>query len=167
VAGLEAASGVRFERIAAARNETEQRLGERRERFASLEVDPHTTVVLMGSWGRREVTSESDDDFMILVESPLDAEARPAIVDVAAALGSRPPRPEEIFAGQVSLSDLRRKIGRDEDTNANLTRRMLFLLGPSRCAARRPIPELAAPFSPVTSRRTSRATGHLGSFSTT
>jgi hypothetical protein len=43
-------------------------------------------------------------------------------------MGGKPPGPEDIFAVQVSLEDLLHKIGREEDTNANLTRRMLFLL---------------------------------------
>ena len=38
------------------------------------------------------------------------------------------PGPEEIFGSYVLLDDLRAKIGRDEDTNANLTRRMLLML---------------------------------------
>jgi UTP:GlnB (protein PII) uridylyltransferase len=65
VARLEAASGVSFQHIAAARAETERRLVERRSRMASVQVDEDAAVVLMGSWGRREVTSKSDDDFMV------------------------------------------------------------------------------------------------------
>jgi hypothetical protein len=55
-------------------------------------------------------------------------DARPSIEEVAGALGGRPPGPEEIFGRQVLLDELRGKIGRDEDTNANLTRRMLLML---------------------------------------
>ena len=33
--------------------------------MASVQVDEDAAVVLMGSWGRREVTSKSDDDFMV------------------------------------------------------------------------------------------------------
>jgi len=54
--------------------------------------------------------------------------ALPSIEEVAEALGGRPPGPEEIFGRQVLLDELRGKIGRDEDTNANLTRRMLLML---------------------------------------
>jgi hypothetical protein len=128
IARLEAATGTRFTRIAAARSRTERRLGERRERFGSVEVDAGATVVLMGSWGRREVTSESDDDFMVLFEGPRRQNAQPGIDRVAEVLGARAPGPEEIFGAQAWLEDLRGKIGRDEDTNTNLTRRMLFVL---------------------------------------
>jgi hypothetical protein len=128
VAGLEAAAGVRFQYVAQARAETDRRLSERRDRVASVTVDANATVVLMGSWGRREITSESDDDFMVLSAGTPGDPARPSIDDVARALGGRPPGPEDIFGSHVLLDDLREKIGRDEDTNANLTRRMLLML---------------------------------------
>lgn len=128
VARLEAAAGVRFGNIAAARDRTERGLVERRERLATLDEDGDATVVLMGSWGRSEVTSESDDDFMVLFEGPSREDARPTIDAVAELLSGHAPGSEEIFGGQVWLDDLRGKVGRDEDSNANLTRRMLLVL---------------------------------------
>jgi UTP:GlnB (protein PII) uridylyltransferase len=91
VARLETASGVSFHHIAAARAETERRLVERRLRTASVQVDEDATVVLMGSWGRREVTSESDDDFMVLLVAAPREKALPSIEEVAEALGGRTP----------------------------------------------------------------------------
>lgn len=128
VAGLEEAAGTRFLHITAARDATDRRLRERRERFASLSVDDDATVVLTGSWGRREITSESDDDYMVLFEGSSRTDARPSVDEAADAIGGRPPGREEIFGKQVWLEDLRDKIGRDEDSNANLTRRMLLIL---------------------------------------
>jgi predicted nucleotidyltransferase len=128
VAGLEVAAGVRFSSIWAARDLTERGLVERRKRVATLEADRDATVVLMGSWGRSEVTSESDDDFMVVFEGPSREDACPTIDEVAELLGGRAPGSEKIFGEQVWLDDLRGKIGRDEDSNANLTRRMLFVL---------------------------------------
>ena len=128
VARLEAGAGIRFTQIAAARDRTELRLAERRERFGSVDVDPGGTVVLMGSWGRREVMSESDDDFMLLFEGAAREDAHPTMGRVAEVLEARGPGPEDVFGAQVWLGDLRGKIGRDEDTNTNLTRRMLFVL---------------------------------------
>lgn len=128
MAGLEAAATVRFEQVAAARAATERGLQERRDRIASLDVDEDASVVLMGSWGRREITSESDDDFMVLLLGEARDDARPSIAEVADALGGKAPGREEIFGRQVALDDLRDKIGRDEDSNANLTRRMLLML---------------------------------------
>ena len=127
-AGLEHAAGVTLPQIAAARHRTEVGLGERRERFTSLTIDHDATVVLTGSWGRREVTSESDHDSMILFERAGPIDGSPSIESVAEQLGGKPPGREELFGVQVSLQDLRGKIGRDEDNNANLTRRMLFIL---------------------------------------
>jgi hypothetical protein len=128
VEGLEAVAGVRFDSITAARERTARGLMERRKRLEELNSDADATVVLMGSWGRGEVTSESDDDFMILFEGPRREGARPTIDAVAELLGGSAPGSEEIFGKQVWLEDLRGKIGRDADTNTNLTRRMLFVL---------------------------------------
>lgn len=112
----------------AARAETNRRLRERHKRFEAVEVDEDATVVLTGSWGRHEITSESDDDFMVVFESSVRDGARLSVEQVARILGGRPPGVEDIFGKPVALEDLREKIGRDEDTNANLTRRMLFIL---------------------------------------
>ena len=128
VARLEAAAAVRFANVAAARDRAELGLLERRDRVLTLAMDPDATVVLMGSWGRSEVTSESDDDFMVLFEGPGREDAHPSIDAVAKVLGGRARGAEEIFGRQVWLDDLRGKIGRDADSNANLTRRMLLML---------------------------------------
>ena len=120
----------------AARAETKRRLRERRERFESVEVDDDSTVVLTGSWGRHEITNESDDDFMVVFEGSMRDGARPSVDQVARILGGRPPGVEEIFGKPVALEDLREKIGRDEDTNANLTRRMLLFSSRWRSAVR-------------------------------
>ena len=54
--------------------------------------------------------------------------ARPSVEKVARILGGPAPGAEDLSGKSVALEDLRGKIGRDEDTNANLTRRMLFIL---------------------------------------
>jgi hypothetical protein len=66
VAGLAEAAATSFPQITAARDATQRRLRERREPFTSVSVDDDATVVLTRSWGRREITTESDDDFMVL-----------------------------------------------------------------------------------------------------
>jgi hypothetical protein len=85
-------------------------------------------VVLMGSWGRHEVTSASDDDAIVLFGGAPRERALPTAEEVAAALGGPPPGPEGLFGQTVWLAHLTERIGLDRDTNANLTRRMLFLL---------------------------------------
>jgi UTP:GlnB (protein PII) uridylyltransferase len=56
-----------FPRLFAARKRTKEGLAERSDRIAGLPHDKDAAVVLMGSWGRGEVTKASDDDFMLLV----------------------------------------------------------------------------------------------------
>ncbi len=74
------------------------------------------------------MTSASDDDAIVLFDGERRDGARPAPEVVAAALGGPAPGPERLFGATVWLSDLVERIGLDADTNANLTRRMLFLL---------------------------------------
>lgn len=81
----------------------------------------------MGSWGRAEVTSGSDDDFMVLIDGPQRNEVEPSIDEVRGVL-DRPPGPDGPFGDPVFADDLIQKIGLQEDHNDNLTRRMLFLL---------------------------------------
>jgi UTP:GlnB (protein PII) uridylyltransferase len=64
---LAEAAGRDFRHLMEARDETSRRLHERRVKIADLSVQSDVSVVLMGSWGRAEVTSGSDDDYMILV----------------------------------------------------------------------------------------------------
>lgn len=68
LARLTEATGVEFPALVAARERTEKRLLGRREALASLRLDSDAAIVLMGSWGRLEVTGGSDDDFMCLVD---------------------------------------------------------------------------------------------------
>ena len=128
VAGLEIVSGTRFVHIEDCRVRTEERLEQRRQRFASQLFDEDSAVVLTGSWGRREMSSESDDDYMVLFAGKRRRDARPTVTEAAGVLEAKAPGREAVFGKQVWLGDLLRKIGRDQDTNANLTRRMLLLL---------------------------------------
>lgn len=112
-----------------ARARTSRGLEERREKIGALASDPDVSVVLMGSWGRAEVTSGSDDDYMVLVNGAWrpDHDVNPSIEEVAKVLAVKPGR-EGLF-GEVAFSDyLEKRIGLQEDDNNNLSRRMLLLL---------------------------------------
>ncbi|HEY2536082.1 MAG TPA: hypothetical protein VGI24_03755 [Solirubrobacteraceae bacterium] len=85
------------------------------------------SVVLMGSWGRAEVTSGSDDDFMVLVRSDEHENVHPSVEEVKSIL-DRAPGDQGIFGRPVSSHRMVEKIGLEEDQNSNLSRRMLFLL---------------------------------------
>lgn len=81
----------------------------------------------MGSWGRAEVTSGSDDDFMVLIHGPEGSPVEPTIDEVSEVLNHKPSE-EGSFGAPVFSEKLVQHIGLDPDDNKNLTRRMLFLL---------------------------------------
>ena len=92
-------------------------------------LDPDATVVLLGSWGRHEVTSASDDDAIVLF---CGARPRPTCGPSparwrAGSAGRRPGR-RGCSARPRGWPTSTDNIGLDGDTNTILTRRMLFLL---------------------------------------
>ena len=92
-------TGVDFPRIFEARRRTEEALEDRRRKLATLRADDDVAVVLMGSWGRGELTSGSDDDFMLLIDGESRESVHPTIDEIWEALGAegRPPGREEVF----------------------------------------------------------------------
>jgi hypothetical protein len=122
LAKLAAAGGVEFPHLTRAREYTATELRRRADALADLDA----AVVLFGSWGREELTSQSDDDWAVL-----GGGADPALlVRCRAVLGGaeREPGQQELFGVAFSCDELTRNIGLDADTNTNLTRRMLLLL---------------------------------------
>lgn len=131
---LQQETGRTFDALLRARERTARRIQQRHALLDGLGVDRDATVVLMGSWGRRELTSSSDDDYMVLVRGARGpAPPRPTVGAVRRAFAGDPggfsaPGEEGIFADVVFSADLLGSIGLDDDTNTNLTRRMLLLL---------------------------------------
>ncbi len=116
-----------FPHLLAARERTARGLEAARRRLAALPRDDDAAVALFGSWGRAELTAGSDDDWLVLATGePRDAVA-PGLDAVGAVLG-REPGTQAIFGQVAFCADLAGRIGLDEDTNRNLTRRMLLLL---------------------------------------
>jgi hypothetical protein len=126
---LSAATGAEFPTLVTARGKTKQQLEERRHALGEVERDEDAAVVLMGSWGRLEVTGGSDNDFMCLVDGRPRTESRPSVEQAWEKMGSHGKQPgeEDIFGVPAFSSDLR-TIGLEDDGNKNLTRRMLLLL---------------------------------------
>ncbi|WP_320670827.1 hypothetical protein [Patulibacter defluvii] len=119
-----------FPHLLEARRRTERDLAATQRRLADVPLDPGASIVLMGSWGRRERTVGSDDDFLVLVAGDERPGARPALADLEGVLGAGEAKPgtQEIFGTQVFVEPLASNIGLEDDSNSNLTRRMLLLL---------------------------------------
>ena len=124
---LSQASGRAFLNLLAARELTATKLAERRPSLQRLPHDEDVAIVLMGSWGRSEVTSGSDDDYMVLVGGESRDKVRPLKAEIETIL-DRAPGKQGIFGEPVSSRVMIEKIGLEEDSNTNLSRRMLFLL---------------------------------------
>lgn len=90
-----------------------------------------TSVVVCGSLAREEFTSGSDIDWLLLVDGIADPNHHSLLLDaerkikkfVAKGVGR-----EGTVAGLVSSHDLIHRIGGEDDTNTNLTRRLLLVL---------------------------------------
>ncbi|MBS1869460.1 MAG: hypothetical protein JSS99_07325 [Actinobacteria bacterium] len=137
LARLEQHAGRAFPALSAARERTARRLAERAVLLEGVAIAPNATVALMGSWGRRELTTGSDDDYVVLVRGLAPADGGwGSAHDTAAAVAERfardpggfgAPGRQGVFAEVVYSADLMR-VGLDDDTNTNLTRRMLLVL---------------------------------------
>jgi len=127
---LAAHSADGFPQLIAARHRTAAALAERRACVDGLPCDEDAAVVLFGSWGRRELTEHSDDDWLLLVDGPRREDASPGVERLRALLGggAREPGRRGIFGVAGFGDDLVEHIGLDEDDNRNLTQRMLLLL---------------------------------------
>jgi hypothetical protein len=123
-----------FPHLIAARDRTEHDLDALRRRLSGVACDPGSAVVMMGSWGRRERTSGSDDDYLVLVDGERPAQDAPAAeprierLDGLLGIGEAKPGTQGIFGQQVFVGPMVRQVGLEDDSNANLTQRMLLLL---------------------------------------
>ena len=111
--------------LTAARARTRAAVEQRRAALHAVTLEQGASVVLFGSWGRGELTARSDDDWAVLTYG----DARPPDLEaVADALGGNAPGRSGVFGGHISCDDLLSRIGLDQDSNTNLTRRMLLML---------------------------------------
>ena len=91
------------------------------------------TVVVNGSFARREASEQSDVDYFILHESSVDFAAVGPLLEKAVSkaieqAGLRPPAASGAFAASESIGDFLKNVGGASDPNEKLTRRMLFML---------------------------------------
>jgi predicted nucleotidyltransferase len=122
--------GVQWPNIEAARKFSRETLALLKRALADSDSDD-TSVVVLGSLGREEFTSGSDIDWNLLVDGIADPnhhalflDAQKKIKEVATKSVGR----EGTFDAFVSSHDLIHRIGGEDDTNRNLTRRLLLLL---------------------------------------
>ncbi|HKH64518.1 MAG TPA: DUF294 nucleotidyltransferase-like domain-containing protein [Solirubrobacterales bacterium] len=121
------AAGRDFPHLFDARERTVTALAARRAPLAGLLHAADASVVVMGSWGRGELTAGSDDHFMVLVDGTERLEVEPTIENVSEVLKTQPSK-DGPFAKPVFSENLVNDIGLDADSNRNLTRRLLLLL---------------------------------------
>jgi predicted nucleotidyltransferase len=98
-----------------------------------------TTVVVFGSVARFEVTSKSDVDWILLLDGSATPEHRALATEVKETLlknGYIKPGSSGIFGTFVGSHDLVHRIGGEDDSNSNTTRRVLLLLESLPLAAR-------------------------------
>jgi hypothetical protein len=116
-----------------ARRMTTKRLAQLQDKVDGARLPDRSSLVLFGSWGRYELTSESDDDWALLVDDPdLDLDGpsvRAALEHLREVFeeGKAPGR-QGYFGCAFHSGPLSERIGLDEDDTRNLTRRMLLLL---------------------------------------
>jgi hypothetical protein len=130
---LEAAAGVAFDHLRAARELTGRRTADAAAVLARVGTMGGLSTCVFGSWAREELTPGSDDDWAVLVArpfAPYDADVLREVVAAQAVLGEGERRPgtQAVFGGPICVPELSDRIGLDADTNTNLTRRMLLLL---------------------------------------
>ncbi len=96
------------------------------------DVPSELSLIAFGSLARMEFTPGSDLDWCLLVDGRADSDHRQVQLRVEEALrrveGVRAPSPNGAFGALVFSHEIIHCIGGAQDTNANLTRRLLLLL---------------------------------------
>ncbi len=126
LSALARAGGVRFAALEAARARTAERCDAARAELAGMPRDADVAVVLLGSWGRGELTSGSDDDVLVVTTGGLRPGLRPRIEELQPAFAGASGA-QGTFDHVVTVEELA-TIGLEADSNRVLTRRMLVLL---------------------------------------
>ena len=113
-----------------AKEHSRTKLSALRARLADM-VPPSDVVVTCGSYARQEASAESDIDFFVITDGPLDAEKVPWLEPVEITINQIVPiQPAEdgAFSTLESRDAMLHNIGGQNDSNHKITRRMLLLL---------------------------------------
>ena len=141
---LAAAVGSNWEMIKKAGQEANSRKARLASSLAGLVSHEDMSVVVFGSLARNEVTSGSDTDWALLIDGQASSthfEVAREISRTIEKLEQKSPGREGTFGGLAISHDILHRIGGGEDTNRNLTQRILLLLesealGPSEAYGR-------------------------------
>jgi len=99
-----------------------------RDAMETLSLPPDLTVVVVGSLARREASEQSDVDYFVIQKKGSGRDVLKEVGLVIESLGLKAPSPTGAFAQAVKHSQFLKKIGGNNESNDDLTRRMLFLL---------------------------------------
>ena len=89
----------------------------------------NTVVAVCGSYARREASRESDLDYFVFGKGYVeDGDLRQEMNSLICQLDIRPPSPGGPFEGWTCQNQMLQNIGGDDDSNKNITRRVLLLL---------------------------------------
>ena len=132
--------------------------------LAERDVSDGVSTCVFGSRARDELTEESDNDWAALVDHDVEAHDPAVALEMQVSdehLGQdeRKPGEQGVCGVPIAVPNLVTNVGRDADTNTNLTRRMLLLLESSELhgAVRDPaISQVRGPYLNQGSRITAR-----------
>ena len=116
--------------IQKARNDTTRKRQELNKLFRER-TSPDTSLVVFGSVARKEVTSGSDLDWILLIDGQPAPDHKDQERDIASTLVSNEyikPGKSRVFGGTVGSHLLVHNIGGEDDRNSNTTCRVLLLL---------------------------------------
>ena len=121
----------RWPHIRAAGDLSRRKMADLVQLAADLPPRGEGALVAFGSLARSEFTTDSDLDWAFLIDGRADSKHLKVVNALKAKLaesGFKVPGPTEVFGGLVFSHELIHAVGGDEDTNKNMTRRLLLLL---------------------------------------
>ena len=131
VEALAAKLGEKWPAILAARDQCRTHVDKLRERVQKLRPPANTSVIAFGSLAREEWTSGSDVDWTLMIDGPADMghfDVAKSVEEMLKEEKYQEPGSTGTFGSMSSSHELVHHIGGSEDTNHNITRRVLMLL---------------------------------------
>lgn len=128
---LRGTDATRWSNIAKAKSRSREKSEELAQLVGDLLPTDEGSLVVFGSLARGEYTSDSDLDWAILIDGRADSLHLKIVQSLKQKLEKakfKVPGPTEVFGGLVFSHDLVHAIGGEEDSNKNMTRRLLMLL---------------------------------------